>query len=283
MPPLALRLRSQRVAILPERTRCAAGFTLIEILIAVLIAGILLVSVYGSVAGTLQSKEVAEERAALFAAGRDAVMRMADEIEAALPPTAGDRILFRGSSEGSMSAPRGHVEFVAVNRGKYGANRIRPGQVYISYSLDPLPNRRNLFALRRDERLWAALIAEADGLEFPMSEDGPPVYAAMYLLDCPDLPNEIELPGNCIRVAGLQFRYMDLDGGWHDEWDTVQELTGPVLPSAVEITLSLMDREGGQHDFMTYVDLPLARGQPTPRPGGGPAETEDEEGQDDQE
>lgn len=256
----------------------ARGFTLLEVLIAVVIAGILLVTVYGSVTQTLRSKEIAEERAELFASGRDAVLRMADEIEAALPPSAGDRILFRGES-GMGTAPTGSIEFVAMNRGRYGASRVRPGQVYISYSLDPIPKQRDLFALRREEHLFAALLAAADGVEFgsPDEEETGPTAVASYLLDCPDLPGEIRLPGNCVRVAGLRFRYYDdLNAAWLESWDTTQEDVYPRLPAAVEITLFLEDENGVIDEFMTIVDLPLARGQPTPRPGEvGQAEDEE--------
>ena len=54
-----------------------------------------------------------------------------------------------------------------MNRGGYGMNRVRPGRVLVAYSLDPLPKRKGQFALRREEYLYAAMLAEADGVELP--------------------------------------------------------------------------------------------------------------------
>ena len=55
-----------------------AGFTLIEVLLAVFIASLILVGVYGVLSRTLTSKKKAEEHAELYAQGRETVLRMAD-------------------------------------------------------------------------------------------------------------------------------------------------------------------------------------------------------------
>jgi hypothetical protein len=67
----------------------------------------------------------------------------------------------------------------------------------------------------------------------------------------------------------LTFRYFDdFAGGWREDWDSTQEDLLQRLPAAVEISLFLLDERGAVRDFTTIVDLPLARGQPTPRPDG---------------
>jgi len=249
--------------------RRARGFTLIELLLAIVILGLVLATVYGALSRTEASKHKAEERAELFSGGRQAVLRMASDIEAALPPPAGDRIYFRGVHD---APPEMH--FVAMNRGGYGLQRVRPGRVLIVYSLDPLPNRHGQFALRREEYLYAAMLAEADGVEQELAEEeegedeAAPTAQATYLLDCPDTANELNLPGVCLPVVAMSFRYFDETvGDWRDEWDSTTDAMLGRLPSAVEIGLVLADENGGEHDFTTIVDLPLARGQPTPQPG----------------
>jgi hypothetical protein len=237
---------------------------------------LILTTVYGALSRTMFSKQVAEERAELFANGRDVVLRMASEIEAALTPPSGDRIYFRGSANGEVPS----LEFVAMNRGGYGLNRVRPGRVLIAYTLDPLPNRRDVFALRREEHLFAALLAEADGITSEVTdeevENPAPTAIATYLLDCPELAGGIDIPGTCTPVAGLTFRYFDdFRGEWREDWDTTQEELEQRLPAAVEIALFLLDERGAVRDFSTIVDLPLARGQPTPRPDGSIGEDED--------
>lgn len=263
------------------RSQPQAGFTLIELLLAVAILALLLSTVYGALSRTAFTKEVAEDRAQVFSSGRQAVLKMAGDIEGALPPTTGDRIYFRGTGGGSSEAAT--MEFVHTNRGGYGFNRVRPGRVLVAYSLDPLPGPAAGFALRREEYLYAAILAEADGMQLPPPEDGEeaaPTAQATYLLDCPNVPDEFHLPGSCLRVTGLQFRYYDeVVRDWRDEWDSTQEATLSRLPAAVEISVMVADRDGVAHDFSTIVDLPLARGQPTPRPGEAQVAGEDSEDQ----
>jgi hypothetical protein len=128
----------------------------------------------------------------------------------------------------------------------------------VSYSLDPLKDTPNLYALRRQEQLLTdpALDgdtgddAQTDGTDTP----APPTASAAYLID---------------HVAGLRFRYVDPETGqFVDSWDTTTIPSGrreaPSLPGAVEITLFLADDQGGVHDFTTIVDLPLANLAPTP-------------------
>jgi prepilin-type N-terminal cleavage/methylation domain-containing protein len=252
-----------------RRSLRSDGFTLIELLLAVVIAGLVLVTVYGALSRTEASKRHAEERSELYSSGRQAVLRIASDLEGSLPPPAGDRIYFRGT-HGSGSSPE--VHFVTMNRGGYGMQRVRPGRVLVVYSLDPLENRRGQFALRREEYLYSAMLAEADGKEQPTpasdQEESPPTAQATYLLDCPNVPNELNLPGVCTPVTALTFRYYDETvGDWRDEWDSTDDAMLGRLPAAVEIGLVVADDNGGEHDFSTIVDLPLSRGQPTPPAG----------------
>jgi len=241
------------------------GFTLIEVLVATAILGIILTTVYGVVARTLQTKNRAEARADLYAAGREAILKMADEVEAALPPVRNTVFFYGVPGEGRV--PADAFQFMTVVRRQYSATQMRGGRALVSYSLDPMPNTPNLFALRRQEELITPDLA-GDATADPTSGSSmdsaeadvdaetvaqPPIIAA-HLLD---------------RVAGLRVRYLDpVTGSWTDAWDTeVETRQGeplPTLPAAVEMVLFLADEEGGVHDFGTIVDLPLANLQPTP-------------------
>ncbi|MFQ5665100.1 MAG: prepilin-type N-terminal cleavage/methylation domain-containing protein [Candidatus Binatia bacterium] len=223
------------------------GFTLLEIMVATVILGLVLLSVYGVLSRALLAKEHAEEQADLYASGREVVLRIADEIEGALPPTAGRYIGFIGIP-GSSRVPTDAVQFGVVIHRLFGASRGRGGRALVSYSLDPLQNAPNLFALRRQEELLTEPAAE-DGDPQAGEEDAPAVPAAVasYIAD---------------QVAGLRLRYLDPETGeWVDSWDTTAERPGQGprgLPGAVEVTVFLADDAGGVHDFGTIVDLPLA-------------------------
>jgi prepilin-type N-terminal cleavage/methylation domain-containing protein len=250
----------------PCKARCtgASGFTLLELMLAIVIVALLLASVYGALSRTTSSKERAEERAEVFSSARQAVLKMASDIEGALPPRSGDRIYFRSGGSGATAQS---IEFVTMNRGGFGLNRVRPGRVLIAYSLDPIGGRRGAFALRREEYLYTAMLAEADGIELPSPEEGEeqaPTAQATYLLDCPNVANEFNLPGSCMAVTAMRFRYYDeVVRDWRDEWDSTQAAMNERLPAAVEIALMVADKDGIEQEFGTIVDLPLSRGQPT--------------------
>jgi general secretion pathway protein J len=235
------------------------GFTLLEILVATAILGIVMLTVYGVLARALYAKNHSEERAELYAAGREAVLRMADELEGALPPTAGVDINFIGVP-GTDRVPSDAVQFVMVIRRAFGASQNRGGRALVSYSLDPIKDTQSLFALRRQEEMLTTEPAPEDADADPTAEGAqptPPAAIAAHLLD---------------QVAGLRFRYLDPEtGDWVDSWDTTVPPPPPQvrrgLPGAVEITLFLADNEGGIHDFGTIVDLPLANIVPTPQGG----------------
>ncbi len=237
------------------------GFTLLEIMIATTILAIIAVTVYGVLARALYAKNHSEERAELYASGRDAVLKIAEEVEGALPPTAGRNIGFIGIP-GTDRVPTDSVQFDAVVRRLYGASETRGGRALITYSLDPIPDTPSLFALRRQEQLLTEAPATDLGEDDAAAADNPdapppaPSAFAAYILD---------------QVAGLRFRYLDpFTGEWLDSWDTtVQPPPGQPprpLPGAVEVTLFLADNQGGVHDFGTIVDLPLSNLMPpTPR------------------
>lgn len=237
------------------------GFTLIEILVATAILAIIMATIYGVLTRAIYAKQHAEERADLYASGREIVLQMADELEGALPPTAGRNIGFIGLP-GTGRVPTDAVQFALVIRRSFGPSARRGGRALVSYSLDPTKNPPNLFALRRQEEMLTEAPPTDDGTDSggtgSTQQDVPTPAAvrAAYLID---------------HVAGLRFSYLDpLSGQWVKSWDTtVQPPSGqpPIgLPAAVQITLFLADDNGGVHDFSTTVDLPLANLSPTPYP-----------------
>ena len=244
-------------SVTPPSDRAQRGFTLLEIMVATAILGIVLTTVYGVLSRALYAKSHAEDRADLYAAGRETVLKIADELEGALPPTAGRNIGFIGVA-GNDRVPTDAVQFDVVIRRLFSAAQGRGGRALVSYSLDPLKDTPNLYALRRQEQLLTDPALEDQNPDDTGSgatdAPAPPAVYAAYLID---------------QVAGLRLRYLDPQSGeWTDSWDTTAvrpAQQGPAsLPGAIEITLFLADGQGGVHDFGTIVDLPLANLAPTP-------------------
>jgi len=246
-------------------TRCSSrctsgGFTLLELLLAITIFAILATTIYGVLGRTLAAKERAESRAELFAAGRDAVMRIADDLERALPPSPTNRsqVWFIGVP-GSDTVPNDQVGFVIDLQRERSAGGRRGGRAFVSYLLEPVPDAPKTFALLRHEELLLDPLGQAMA-QTETSEESPgdSLINEVYLVD---------------GVAGLRFRYLDpASGSWVNSWDTTaatQPGEPPIpLPPVVEVQLFLFDGSGGYVDFSTRVDLPLFSPPPTPGPGG---------------
>jgi general secretion pathway protein J len=226
-------------------------------LVVAAILGIIMVTVYGVLSKAISAKNHSEEVADLNASGREAVLKIADELEGALPPTAGRGVGFIGVA-GKDRVPTDAVQFAIVIRRTFGVNQHRGGRALVSYSLDPMKDAPNLFALRRQEELLVETPPVDDNADAPDATPGQEEQTTIagYLID---------------QVAALRLRYLDPNSGeFVDAWDTtVDQPPGqpPIsLPGAVEVTLFLADNNGGVHDFGTIVDLPLANLFPTPGP-----------------
>lgn len=225
------------------------GFTLLEVLVAITILGMVLITVYGTVSRTIRSKEHAEKVAMLSSVGREAVMRIADEMEASLSPLRVPGAVFTGVGSGSGQF-LDQVRFTISTRPAFGPIGSGGGRVVVDYYLTEQEGYPNTYLLVRAEQPLPTLLdaaAEEEG-----SEQAQPEVLRMLVVD---------------NVAGLRMRYLDGDTGqWSDEWDSFAE--GDFqnrIPLAAEIALFLYDETGGLHDYTTIVDLPLAT-KPTPTP-----------------
>jgi hypothetical protein len=226
-------------------------------LVALTILSIIITTVYGVLSRAIYAKNHSEERADLFAAGREAALRIAEDLESALPPSAGQNVFFIGVA-GKDRVPTDAVGFVMDVRRDLSGTQQRGGRANVTYQLEPIKDSQGLFALLRHEELMNPLAGEemVDPETGQPLEEAVPVQMDAYLLD---------------QVVGLRLRYLDpYSGEWLNAWDTSEEpLPGKPprgLPGIVEIQLYLGDSGGNPVDFSTRVDLPLFVVPPTPVP-----------------
>ena len=122
---------SARAAGRRGRTR---GFTLLEVMMALTIFGIVALTVYGTFARTLRSKQIAESQAELTQQGRSAVARIADELASAYYPNAASGIaIFRSLRGGTESLPLDSIMFSALSSRPAGIYGHDSDQRVISY------------------------------------------------------------------------------------------------------------------------------------------------------
>jgi len=208
------------------------GFTLIEILIAVLILGIVLTTVYASYTGTYRIVRETGTDAEIYGMARSAMERMSRDLQSlspyrgaftftAKPYRLGDRefvrLLFRSSA---------HIAFTA--------REFPEGIAVIEYGVEEGTEKEGYSLLRSDSLFRDPSREEAAG---------------GYLL--------------CERIEGLTYRFYDGEGKEYETWDSASE-TGnqkKMAPAAVAIRLSLVNESDRErpHLFMTHVRLPFHR------------------------
>jgi general secretion pathway protein J len=207
------------------------GFTLIEILIAVLILGIVLSTVYASYTGTFRIIRETETDAELYGMARTVLERMTRDLEATAPWKGAITFLAKPYSLGGRGFTR--LTFRSSAHLAFGEKEVPAGIAVIEYGVEEGTEKEGYALLRSDS-------LRRD----PGKEEAP---TGGFLL--------------CDRVETLTYRFYDANGKDLETWDSngddaAQKKRAPVM---VEIHLGLvneMDRER-PYLFMTRVRLPL--------------------------
>lgn len=213
-------------------TTSSSGFTLLEVLVASAILSLVLAAVYGVFSQTLSSKRFVEDRAERARAARIALLRIGEDLQSALPPTA-SYLRFVGETRLSREYPEDTLSFTTLTR-TASTNRVPEGDLNtIGYALEPDPTDITQKQLVRRVRFSLAT-------ESRSAEETAPL-----------------LP----QVRGLRFRFFN-GRNWQQDWKP--ENTQEGLPQALEATVYVADRRGEVAQFATVFTLPLAskkRGQ----------------------
>jgi type II secretion system protein J len=211
---------------------CSRGFTLLEVLVATTILGLVLAALYSVFSRTLESKRLAEERTARARAARIVLFRLREELQSSVPFAGGDSRFF-GELRRSGAFPEGEISFVSLAQASLGSTGPESDLNEIGYTLLPEPEAPGYRQLVRRVKLDPGVAVGGLG-------QNKKVYHLLLS-----------------RVRGLRFRFFD-GRTWREEWG--QDDTRGKLPRAVEATLYL-DGSGEQvAEFSTVVDLPLATG-----------------------
>ncbi len=91
------------------------------------------------------------------------------------------------------------------------------------------------------------------------TEDGPMI---LYRRDSPVVDEDITTGGQvlelCNRVGGLDIVYLDNQGREYESWTTLESPHHDTLPSAVRVSLVLLDHRGRERPFRTTIRPELA-------------------------
>lgn len=203
-----------------------SGFTLIELMIAVLIAALVVSVVYGSFQAGLNSWKNARFKVELYQNARVALEQMSKEIRGAFISEKNSYYKFRGKDAGYTDNDADVLDFISTSSGLNGLCEI-------GYFIDNNSDSSASVLKRRCDST-----PDKEFLEGGITE-----LLAMF-------------------VVSLNFRYFDGEE-WKDSW-VVDESEGrsletedKCLPKAIEITLGIQNPEAQQKPliFSTMVSI----------------------------
>ncbi len=219
------------------------GFTLIEIMIALVITSLVLTMVYSSFSAVMDTRERVTKASDLDTTARLVLTRLTREIESAfivkraedLPPESRYTI-FEGEQDRVDQRPADRISFTTFAHTKRGADADESDQALISYEVEALPTEPGyeepLALIRREWRRIA-----------------PPGETQFYE------PRPIPLAED---IQGFRLRFLNEDGEWIEEWNSTDIRMLDLLPVAVEITLTLRDERGFERDYVTVASPKIA-------------------------
>ena len=208
--------------------RAEAGFTLIEVMLALAILAFITTIMWGSFSQTASNKRAIEAAQDRLHTVRVALTRMAREIEMAYLSGAENlalverRAFFVGSARGDVD----ELSFSAFAHQRLRAGLAEGDTSVVSYYGERDPDdRRVLNLMRRETRRLQA-------------EDPKTIPGEAYVL-CPD-------------VVRVKFAYYDhKKKEWASDWTTMDATGAQYLPTHVRITLTVLDERGQEVSYST--------------------------------
>ena len=197
------------------------GFTLIEVMIALVLFSMIFVSTYSAISLATKTKTAVERRGEVIRAGTAFLMRLERELTSAVvfPATKGGRSgsIFRGVDNDESVVARDGLVFTCScfelwTQGLEDANTVPQVEVAYDFTYDN-ESESTLLERRQDNTL-----------------DDDPTSGGF---------SEFLWP----YIRGLNLRFLDpVDKVWKNAWDSDARKRAP-LPQAVEVTLWLADVE----------------------------------------
>ncbi|GEM_PF-1568766 len=190
------------------------GFTLIEMMIALALLGMMMTLITGSYYASARAKRRMESRLELVAMGRVALDTMIKEINGALMDTADTSSTpFVGEYGGSFDHPQDSLYFTTTS---FDPRPLGAGGniAETSYRLEENDEMRGSFFLKRRSDPFPDFNPKEGGVTYDIAE----------------------------QLRGLRIRYQDDNGVWSKRWDSS---TSGKLPRLVEITIHLRGKNGG--------------------------------------
>jgi prepilin-type N-terminal cleavage/methylation domain-containing protein len=199
------------------------GFTLVELLLALFLFALVAGVVFAAFAAVANGVEKGRQHIELYRVGRVALLRMAQEVSAAMPPPAGSEARFQGKTDGGTGRDR--MDFLTIPYRRYSDNVPSYELCHVAYYVADTAQGKT--ALFREE--------DCSG------EDERREHATR--LELTDL------------AVGLEITYYDAEKDY-EEWPPIRD-DQSLLPCRVRLALTLRDALQYERAFITTVALPM--------------------------
>ena len=221
--------------------RDLSGFTLIEILVALAIVGIVMLTAFGALSAVNRTTATIQRRLDTVARARAGLGRLVGDLEALhvtateayqVPGIGDDPDPYRVLCDNSPDDPQDFQRLAFAAR------------AHLPLSADPFPVStsglaRITYFVRRIEDGYALVRSDVPDLQASMS--GTPPSAVV-----------------CERIKSLHFRLFDSQGITQESWDSDDGHWGWATPRAIEIRLEVQDDNGAMR-FQTLVPMRVGR------------------------
>jgi general secretion pathway protein J len=224
----------------------ARGFTLVELLVAIVILSLISVLIYSAFSSMKRSREGLERVEDRYREGRLAMARMTRELQSAFislhAPINTALLVEKTSFVGTSGTPADRIDFDSFANRRVDRNSHISDQCELSYFGSPNPDASGVIDLAR--RVSTTLDLE------------------------PKKGGRVEVLATDIDLFDLQ--YLDpLSGTWLDTWDTTQGVTGQPARLPVQVRIVLVLNGGARQGYargqgtirlITKVALPIENG-----------------------
>jgi len=204
-----------------------AGFTLVELLLALFLFALIATVIFAAFAAVASGVEKGRQSIELYRVGRVALLHMAQEISAAMPPRTENARGFQGKkNSGGSETGQDRIDFLTIPYRRYSDQGPSYEICHVAYYVTD--NLQGKTALFREE--------DCSGEQDERRERA-------TRLELTDL------------AVGLDITYYDADKD-HEEWPPTRGDQN-LLPCRVRLALTLRDTQRYERAFITTVTLPM--------------------------
>lgn len=212
--------------------RPPAGFTLLEIILAVAILGLVMVMLAGSFHAIAGGRMQAKNRLTVMDEGREIMSDLCEELRGSVQtPLIPSRVLLMGQANMRNNAPLDSIIISTLDPSHRRALEGFGAEDTVSYTAAPNPDHPGWFLLLRSQASSLLGIGVAGDAVAP-----------------------VVLAGN---LLSLHIRYFD-GYAWNEEWNSQSLPPGRQLPRAVSIDLVLAGPRGNPLALSSTVTLPMS-------------------------